>query len=198
MVSDDTYYKAGAILLPGVSVLPHNAIPLHIYEERYREMLKDAIASDSKFIIGSLPELDGELENVPLKVAVVVEVVANEQLPDGRSMLVVSARERAEIVSWDRSSNYPRAVYHKMQREDTEGAETIISLLKDKFMDVLTGCSEKEKAMIVEHLDSKESLEAVIDTVAQYSTAEHKRRFFLEEASDSKRASKLLLLLEGE
>lgn len=194
MAVDEQYYKAGAILLPGVVTLPHNAIPLHIFEERYREMLRDALASNAKFIIGTMIDEKSD----PLKTAVLVEVVANEALEDGRSLLVVAARERVEIVSWDKTMPYPRAMYRKLQRSETAEEATIITLLKDSFESTLTRCSDKERKFVMDHLDTMESLEQVIDVVAQYSIRKDEmRRYFLEEHSDSERASKLLLELEA-
>jgi ATP-dependent Lon protease len=128
----------------------------------------------------------------------VVKVVANEELPDGTSVLVVSGRERIQVVSWEKEPSYPRAVYRKLERDETEGADTIISLLKDGFESVLSGISGEDRKLVLEHLDSMQSLEAVIDVVAQYTVVDEKmRRYFLEEDSDSERASKLLLYLEG-
>ncbi|WP_018968617.1 LON peptidase substrate-binding domain-containing protein [Rubritalea marina] len=198
MVVEAQYLKAGAILLPGVSVFPNNAMPLHIFEAGYREMLKDALASTGKFIVGVLPVVDGRLSEAPTRTAVVVEVVINQALPDGRSALIVAARERIRIVSWEQSPSYPRAVYHKMTRETPDDAKVIISLLKDSFESKITQFVKNDRREILKQLDSIDSLEGVINVIAHYSVGDERmRRYFLEEDSDSERAKRLLLMLEG-
>jgi len=144
MASEDKDQTCGAILLPGIPVLPHNAIPLHIFEPRYRRMLVDAIERDGQFIIGSLPLNEhGEISDTPMNKAVLVEVVVNQALPDGRSVLIVSALHTIKILQWEHSTNpvvypptegtsehgvdqsmaYPCAIYEEITREVPENAE---------------------------------------------------------------------------
>ena len=37
---------AGFMILNGVTLFPHQLLPLHIFEPRYREMLEDALTGD--------------------------------------------------------------------------------------------------------------------------------------------------------
>ena len=57
---------AGALLrvpifpLAGALLFPRSQLPLHIFEPRYRAMVRDALASDGgqRFKVGSLPKED--------------------------------------------------------------------------------------------------------------------------------------------
>ena len=197
MVTEQEELRCGAILLPGVVVFPNNAVPLHIFEPRYRKMLSDAVEGGGCFVIGSLLEEEVRDGVEPRSIAVLVDISVNKALPDGRSLLIVSAKQRVKVLSWDMEGVYPRAICEKLERKVSANSETIIALLKDSFAVVLDKYAEKELELLCGHLDTIESQEVVIDLIAQHTIRDDGvRRFMLEEESDSKRAAELLLLLE--
>ena len=70
-------------------------MPLHIFEPRYRRMLADTLANDRRF--GITPVLaEGELP-ASGSVGCVAEVRVNQELPDGRSNLVVIGGSRFSV-----------------------------------------------------------------------------------------------------
>jgi Lon protease-like protein len=75
-----------------VVLFPGTALPLHIFEPRYRTMLADCLAGSRRFGVtstgagGEAPERGS--------VGCVAEVKANEQLPDGRSNILVMGGAR--------------------------------------------------------------------------------------------------------
>lgn len=70
-----------------VVLYPGTPLPLHIFEPRYRRMLADCLLGDRKF--GITPaEGDSELP-APGTVGCIAEVRVNQELPDGRSNIVV-------------------------------------------------------------------------------------------------------------
>src|SRR3954453_14793616 len=85
--------------LPNVVLFPHALLPLHIFEERYRAMVRD-ILSGARFIAVSLIAADaveGEDKPSVQPIAGVGEVVMAHELPDGRFNLVVRGRARIHI-----------------------------------------------------------------------------------------------------
>jgi Lon protease-like protein len=76
------------VLFPGV------ALPLHIFEPRYRRMLADCLAEDRRFGLIFLPEGTTERELPPGHVGCVAYIEKAESLPDGRSNIAVSGQER--------------------------------------------------------------------------------------------------------
>ena len=75
-----------AVLFPGTP------LPLHIFEPRYKRMLADCLAADRRFGITPLNEERGRPE--PGTVGCVAEVRVNQELPDGRSNIVVLGGSR--------------------------------------------------------------------------------------------------------
>jgi uncharacterized protein len=80
-------------LFPLTTVLfPGALLPLHIFEPRYRRLLADVAAGDHRF--GILPPgEDGGLP-APGAIGCVAKVRGVQQLPDGRSNIVVSGEYR--------------------------------------------------------------------------------------------------------
>jgi Lon protease-like protein len=78
----------------GVVLYPGTALPLHLFEPRYRQLLTDIRAADSRF--GILTSIKGvpERELPPGRMGCVAEVTEVEMMPDGRSNIVVVGRER--------------------------------------------------------------------------------------------------------
>jgi len=75
-----------AVLFPGTP------LPLHIFEPRYKRMLSDCLAADRRFGITPLNDEPGGPE--PGTVGCVAEVRVNQELPDGRSNIVVLGGSR--------------------------------------------------------------------------------------------------------
>ena len=75
-----------------VVLFPGTALPLHIFEPRYRQMLADCLKGSRRF--GIVPA--GRASESPDLGAAgcVAEVKANEQLPDGRSNILVAGGPR--------------------------------------------------------------------------------------------------------
>lgn len=86
--------------LPGVVLFPHALLPLHIFEERYKKMARDLLASHRHLSIALLesPADAMRTDNPPVRpIMGVGEVVMAHELPDGRFNLVVRGRARIEL-----------------------------------------------------------------------------------------------------
>lgn len=75
-----------------VVLFPGTPLPLHIFEPRYRRMLADCLAADRRFGITPAPET-AETPS-PGAIGCVAEVRVNQELPDGRSTIVVVGGSR--------------------------------------------------------------------------------------------------------
>ena len=78
----------------GVVLYPGTALPLHLFEPRYRQLLADIRVGDSRF--GMLTAMSGVAERdlPPGRMGCVAEVTEVEMMPDGRANIVVVGRER--------------------------------------------------------------------------------------------------------
>lgn len=84
-----------------VVLFPGTRAPLHIFEDRYRSLLRDILGGDRLFGIVS----GAGSEPPPGSVGVVAEIVTHQALDDGRSNILVHGAERfvvQELVASDR------------------------------------------------------------------------------------------------
>src|SRR5690606_11339300 len=83
-----------------VFLFPHQVLPLHVFEPRYRAMVADLLDTTGRLVIATVRE--GERENGPgaprvLAVAGLGEIMRHEQLPDGRFMIWVLGLTRVRV-----------------------------------------------------------------------------------------------------
>jgi Lon protease-like protein len=87
--------------LPNLVLYPHVMQPLHIFEERYREMVEDALAGDKLIAMAVLdPGWEDEYDSRPpiAEHACLGKIVAHHRLSDGRYNLLLLGVQRVRIV----------------------------------------------------------------------------------------------------
>jgi Lon protease-like protein len=84
--------------LAGALLFPRTQLPLHIFEQRYRDMVRDAI--DGAGRIGMIqPQRDDDDNRAPLyAVGCVGDIVSIEELDDGRFNIVLLGSERFRLI----------------------------------------------------------------------------------------------------
>jgi ATP-dependent Lon protease len=100
-----------------IVVFPRTKIPLHIFEDRYKEMVGEAIRDQSEFGI-VLAKEEGVLQ---AGCTVRVENVL-KNYPDGRMDIVTAGVRRFEIVSLNQEKNYLRGEVGFYEDDDPEPA----------------------------------------------------------------------------
>jgi ATP-dependent Lon protease len=80
-----------------VVLFPGTPLPLHIFEPRYRRMLGDCLAGDRRF--GITPSGKEDRMPEPGTVGCIAEIRVNQELPDGRSNVIVFGGERFVLTS---------------------------------------------------------------------------------------------------
>lgn len=92
--------------LPGCTLLPQNILPLCIFEQKFRLMLKEALDSDRMFCIGmrkgaeeSPAPPDGQPDDIHphMTIGIIRACVTNR---DGTSNLLLQGIKRVRLVSW--------------------------------------------------------------------------------------------------
>jgi uncharacterized protein len=84
--------------LPGAVLLPNALIPLHVFEPRYRKMIRDCAAGSGVLALANLAESPRGARPRVLPVIGGGILARVEPLPDGRSNVVVRGVLRARIV----------------------------------------------------------------------------------------------------
>jgi len=83
--------------LPGAILFPRSQLPLHIFETRYREMVRDALDGPAR--IGMVQPTASEEDGAPLyPVGCIGEIVNVEELEDGRFNIVLLGSSRFRII----------------------------------------------------------------------------------------------------
>ncbi|AMW03952.1 LON peptidase substrate-binding domain-containing protein [Gemmatimonas phototrophica] len=108
-----------------VVLYPGTTMPLHLFEPRYRQLLKDIREGDSRF--GILTSISGVPErDLPLgRMGCVAEVTEVEMMPDGRANIVIVGRERFALDEFVPDD----APYHVAEVSfvaDTPGANAVV------------------------------------------------------------------------
>jgi Lon protease-like protein len=84
--------------LPGAILFPRSQLPLHIFEPRYREMVRDAIDGPGRIGMIQPQRLDDDNEAPLYAVGCVGEIVGIEELDDGRFNIVLLGTNRFRLV----------------------------------------------------------------------------------------------------
>ena len=84
--------------LPGAILFPRSQLPLHIFEQRYREMVKDVIDGAGQIAMIQPHRLDDDNQAPLYQVGCVGEVVGVEELEDGRFNIVLLGSNRFRLV----------------------------------------------------------------------------------------------------
>jgi Lon protease-like protein len=86
-------------LFPLNAVLfPHMALPLHIFEPRYRQMIGDCLEEGHSFGVVAIREGSETGPATPYDVGTLAKIVRIDRLDDGRMNLLVMGASRFEIV----------------------------------------------------------------------------------------------------
>jgi hypothetical protein len=84
--------------LPGAILFPRAQLPLHIFEPRYREMVRDAIDGPGRIAMIQPHRLDDDNRAPLYAVGCVGELIGVEELDDGRFNIVLLGSNRFRMV----------------------------------------------------------------------------------------------------
>ena len=94
----------------GRVLFPHEALPLHVFEPRYRDLVEACLAGDGEFgvvLIERGSEVGGG--DSRFSVGTVAKIVEAGKLPDGRYLLATVGTRRLRVRRWLPDDPYPRA-----------------------------------------------------------------------------------------
>jgi Lon protease-like protein len=111
----------------GIVLLPTERVPLHIFEERYKELIGECLQADGEF---GLVLADEEGMRTTGTRAAVVEVL--ERFPDGRLNIVVEGRDRFRIVRVTSGRSFDTAII-----EDVPDEEDLVAPVGEELAECL-------------------------------------------------------------
>lgn len=128
----------------GTVLLPHMALPLHVFEPRYRALVRDVLAGDREFgvtLIARGHEVGGG--DVRHDVGTVARVVQAEELDDGRWIVVGVGTRRIRVRRWLDDAPYPRAEVEEVPDPPPEpGTDAVLADLEPQLRRSLATLTE--------------------------------------------------------
>jgi uncharacterized protein len=120
----------------GSVLFPTMVLPLHLFEPRYRALIRDVLDGDGEFgvcLIERGHEVGGG--DVRSGVGTVARVHDAEELPDGRWAVVAVGDRRIEVERWLPDDPYPRAEVRDLpdpapRPEELEALPRVVALLR--------------------------------------------------------------------
>ena len=170
----------------GIVLLPNEQVPLHIFEERYQELIGECLAGGQEF--GLIFADDEGLREVGTRAAV-TEVL--DRFEDGRMNIVVEGRERFRLVEVTEGRSFQTARVEPVEDEpgpadpqDTESALELFHRLVE-----LTGAEVEEPRLDAEQLS--------FELAGRFELAPRPKQQLLQLTSERERMSLLAELLAG-
>jgi len=138
--------------LPRTVLLPGEVLPLHIFEPRYRDLVRDAVATHKVIgIVQVMPGFETELAGSPpvRETGCIGYIASHEELPDGRFMLWLLGLERFRILEELAPSTAYRQVrvrYEPTPESPKRLAE--IRAVREELRNLLPGLVELENSAL--------------------------------------------------
>ena len=112
----------------GIVLLPTEQVPLHIFEERYKELIAECLADEQEF---GLLFADAEGVREIGTRASVIEVLA--RLEDGRMNVVIEGRERFRLVELTRGRSFQTGQVEPFADDDDPAAADSVGRALELF-----------------------------------------------------------------
>ena len=183
--------------LPNVVLFPGVFLPLHVFEHRYREMVKDTLAEDRLIGITLLkPGWDQNADDQPAVYPIgCVGLISHiEGLEDGRYNLVLRGVEKFRIAREEELTRaYRRATVDYLEEQMTAADREAVRRQRHTLERLLSVVSDGPDQPFPSNLSDDE----VINALAQYLDLEAiERQALLEQDGVARRCSALIELLE--
>jgi len=157
--------------LPNVAFFPQALLPLHIFEPRYRQMLKDVLAADRLFAVAGLnarlAETPDQFEP-PHQVASIGIIRACQKNENGTSNLILQGLARIEVLKILADEPYRRILIRTLTSDP--GAATDenqrLRLELARLLSLKRKLSADRSTEITEFLKTVEDPETFVDIAA--------------------------------
>jgi len=183
--------ECGVMLLPDCTLFPHGGLPLHIFEPRYRKMLREALEGDCFFAVACL---SGKESDPPVDCTAPVGTIglvrASHEQPDGTSQLLLHGVMRVRFTVWHSDRGYPHASITPVVSVFTPDsqAEAAMKTLRGAVEDAVRLLPQEVQEGVFALLDRADGPELMTDIICQQFVHEpNLRQALLETESVSAR-----------
>jgi Lon protease-like protein len=119
-------FPLGSVLVPGM------VLPLHVFEPRYRALVRDCTAGDGEFgvvLIERGSEVGGG--DARTDVGTMARIVQADEMPDGRFAVGAVGMRRIRVTRWLADDPYPRAEVADWPDAGAGGSEDLGEVVAD-------------------------------------------------------------------
>jgi Lon protease-like protein len=155
--------------LPGALLFPHALLPLYIFEERYREMLRHALNHHRMFSVTLIKPERGEWRSPSdfFHVAGVGLIRACVGRSDGTSNLILQGLERVRFTAFKQEAPFPIATIEPLESETSSSVET--EALAAKVLELYSKLRTKQRELprkVDRYLSDLNDMEMLADLMA--------------------------------
>ena len=118
--------------LPEVVLFPKEVLPLHIFESRYRIMLKSVLETDSMFGVIKWDSNTKSMANI----GCCAQIIKHQTSDDGRSNIITLGQQRFQVLEITRSTPYCSAMVSWVNDEVVENFQEL-DILKESVTEAL-------------------------------------------------------------
>jgi Lon protease-like protein len=182
--------------LPNVVLFPGVFLPLHVFEERYRALTRDALAGDRLIGMALLrPGFEGDYDGRPAiyPVGCAGVISHSDRLPDGRFNIVLHGVAKFRIVEELSDGDYRRARVEPLTETTDARAKREIRDMRAKIEGLLLSALKATEVQIPGSLSDEDLVHALCQYL-QFEPAE--RQALLECDGAVERARALIEFLE--
>lgn len=162
--------QVGVMILPDCVLFPHGGLPLHIFEDRYRRMLQDAIDSHCFFAVAQkISDVSDDPNVCAAAVGTVGIVRASHEQKDGTSNLLLHGVIRVKFLEWIEGKDYPFAEIEPIPSlfEPANQAEAAVTTLRGCVEDAIAELPEAVQKAVMEMLHRTDDPVILADIVSQ-------------------------------
>ncbi len=180
--------------LQDVVLFPNMSRPLHIFEERYRDMVTEAVQGDG--LIGMVllrPGYEADYEGNPpiFEVGCAGEIVQAEELDDGRWLILLEGTVRFRVLGEDHSRSYRVADVEALAEQNDQDDRRVLRGYREQLAEVFTAMAPSRDTPPEDVSDTD-----LVNALSQFlPLAPEDRQALLEAAGPRARAEALFALI---
>ena len=196
MLEKDKNIRISLFPLPEVVLFPGMNLPLHIFEDKYKEMISECIKEIKEF--GVICSKD----DVCSKVGTMAEIVDVENLEEGKMNILTEGKERFKIISFLNEKSYQEAIVEPYNDTSTKVDFIVKDTLKEikelssKALKIFDQISDEESSQKLKLPNNPNELLFLV--AANLSCSYELKQAILETRSLKVRANDVLNLLKEE
>jgi Lon protease-like protein len=180
-------------------LFPNQLLPLHIFEERYKQMIKDVTAADKIFGINLIEPEPGKSESdLTEPVGCTAEINLAVPLDDGRLNIVVAGRKRYRILHYTDKLPYHIAEveFFSDEPDHSESTERTAQKVKSEFLKLIELANKLNNASAFDGELPLQSEQLSLLVTSALPVSNHIKQQLLEMTSTSQRLELALVYLD--